>query len=88
LVEVIIDLIASGMSFDDILSDHPELEKDDILAALAYAKITLSQEANNKDFWTELPEHVKAGIERGRKQVVEDKLTPYDEVMKKYATYL
>lgn len=41
-VEVIIDLIASGMSFDDIVTDHPELEKDDILASLAYAKITLS----------------------------------------------
>jgi len=41
-VEVIIDLIASGMSFDDIIRDHPELEKDDIRAALAYAKITLS----------------------------------------------
>ena len=41
-VEVMIDLIASGMSFEEILADHPELEKDDILAALAYAKISLS----------------------------------------------
>jgi uncharacterized protein (DUF433 family) len=41
-VEVIIDLIASGMSFDDILNDHPELEKEDILASLSYAKISLS----------------------------------------------
>jgi uncharacterized protein (DUF433 family) len=41
-VEVIIDLIASGMSFDEIVSDHPELEKEDILASLAYAKIALS----------------------------------------------
>ena len=41
-VEVVIDLIASGMSFDEIIGDHAELEKDDILAALAYAKITLS----------------------------------------------
>ncbi|MDP9078072.1 MAG: DUF433 domain-containing protein [Bacteroidota bacterium] len=41
-VEVIIDLIASGMSFDEIVEDHPELERDDILASLAYAKITLS----------------------------------------------
>ena len=41
-VEVVIDLIASGMSFDDIINDHPELEKEDILASLAYAKITLS----------------------------------------------
>jgi len=35
-VEVIIDLIASGMPFDNIIADHPELEKDDIAAALAY----------------------------------------------------
>ena len=41
-VEVIIDLIASGMSFEEIINDHPELEKDDILTALAYAKIILS----------------------------------------------
>lgn len=41
-VEVIIDLIASGMSFDDIINDHPELEKEDIVASLSYAKITLS----------------------------------------------
>jgi uncharacterized protein (DUF433 family) len=41
-VEVIIDLIASGMSFDEIVADHPELERDDILASLAYAKISLS----------------------------------------------
>jgi uncharacterized protein (DUF433 family) len=41
-VEAIIDLIASGMSFDEIITDHPELEKEDILAALAYAKVVLS----------------------------------------------
>lgn len=41
-VEIIIDLIAAGMSFDEIIHDHPELEKNDILAALNYAKITLS----------------------------------------------
>ena len=41
-VEVMIDLIASGMSFYEIIADHPELEKEDILASLAYAKITLS----------------------------------------------
>jgi uncharacterized protein (DUF433 family) len=30
------------MSFDDILNDHPELEKEDILASLQYAKILAS----------------------------------------------
>ncbi len=45
-------------------------------------------DSNEKDFWTDLPDHVKAGIERGRKQAAEGKLTPHDEVMKKYAKYL
>ena len=41
-VEVIIDLLGSGMTTDQIIQDHPELEKEDILASLDYAKITLS----------------------------------------------
>jgi len=41
-VEVIIDLVGSGMSFDQIIIDHPELEKDDIIASLHYAKLNLS----------------------------------------------
>jgi len=39
---VIIDLLSSGMSTEEILSDHPDLEREDILASLEYAKITLS----------------------------------------------
>ncbi len=38
-VEVIIDLLGSGMSTEDILKDHPELEKEDILASLKFAKL-------------------------------------------------
>ena len=41
-VEVILDLVGSEMSFDEILADHKELEKEDILAALQYAKILAS----------------------------------------------
>jgi uncharacterized protein (DUF433 family) len=41
-VEVIIDLVGSGMGFDQILIDHPELEKEDIIASLHYAKLNLS----------------------------------------------
>ncbi len=41
-VEVIIDLVGSGMSFDVILADHPELEKEDILASLNFAKLYIS----------------------------------------------
>ncbi|MEM1327419.1 MAG: DUF433 domain-containing protein [Bacteroidota bacterium] len=41
-VEVIIDLLGSEMTIDEILEDHPELEKEDILAALNYAKHLMS----------------------------------------------
>jgi uncharacterized protein (DUF433 family) len=41
-VEVIIDQLSSGMAIEQILEDHPELEKEDILASLEYAKLTLS----------------------------------------------
>jgi uncharacterized protein (DUF433 family) len=36
-VGVIVGLLGSGHSVDDILRDYPYLEKDDIQAALAYA---------------------------------------------------
>lgn len=41
-VEVILDLLGSGMTTDDIINDHPELEREDISAALNYARIVLS----------------------------------------------
>lgn len=41
-VEVILDMLSSGMSIEEILGDHPELESDDILAALRFAKVSVS----------------------------------------------
>ncbi len=36
-VEHILEWLAGGMSIADILADYPDLEHDDILAALGYA---------------------------------------------------
>lgn len=36
-VQDILSWLASGMSYDEILTDFPELTKEDILAALAYS---------------------------------------------------
>lgn len=36
-VEFILELLGSGMSFTEILSDYDDLEYDDILAVLQYA---------------------------------------------------
>lgn len=35
-VETVLDLLSSGMSHDEILADYEDLERDDLLAALAY----------------------------------------------------
>ena len=37
-VETILDLLSSGMSIEEILADYEDLERDDILAALDYAR--------------------------------------------------
>ena len=36
-VEMLLELLSSGMSNDDVLADYEDLERDDLLAALAYA---------------------------------------------------
>ncbi len=37
-VETILELLSSGMSIEEILADYEDLEREDILAALDYAK--------------------------------------------------
>lgn len=41
-VEMILDLLSSGMSHDEILGDYPDLKGEDIFAVLEYAA-TLSR---------------------------------------------
>jgi uncharacterized protein (DUF433 family) len=36
-VEMILELLSSGMTHDEILADYPDLEAEDILAVLGYA---------------------------------------------------
>ncbi|MFN8485057.1 MAG: DUF433 domain-containing protein [Anaerolineae bacterium] len=36
-VETILELLSSGMAIDEILADHEDLEREDILAVLAFA---------------------------------------------------
>lgn len=41
-VEVIIDMLGADMTTEEILVDHPELEKEDILAALKFARLYMT----------------------------------------------
>lgn len=43
-VESMLELLSSGMSIEDILADYEDLEREDLLAVLAYAaKVTQSR---------------------------------------------
>ena len=38
-VETLLELLASGMTTDELLADFPDLERDDILAALEFGAL-------------------------------------------------
>ncbi|MBL8156966.1 MAG: DUF433 domain-containing protein [Anaerolineae bacterium] len=37
-VELILEKLAAGLSYDDILADHPRLRREDIMAAIIFAQ--------------------------------------------------
>ena len=39
-VESLLELLAAGMTVEDVLDDHPDLEREDILAALEFGAPT------------------------------------------------
>lgn len=47
-VDVILDLLSSEMSINEILKDHRELEREDIIASLQYAKLLASGKSLNE----------------------------------------
>jgi len=40
-VEVILDLLSSDMTKEEIIADYPELEKEDLIASINFAKMLL-----------------------------------------------
>jgi uncharacterized protein (DUF433 family) len=43
-VELVLDLLSSGLTVEEILRQYPHLKREDILACLEYAKQRLKQE--------------------------------------------
>jgi uncharacterized protein (DUF433 family) len=44
-VQMLLELLASGMSIEEVLADYPDLERDDLLAALEFAALTTGGQA-------------------------------------------
>jgi len=43
-VQMLLELMSSGMSFEEILTDYEDLERDDLLAALEFGAMTAGGE--------------------------------------------
>ncbi|MBC7252037.1 MAG: DUF433 domain-containing protein [Anaerolineae bacterium] len=43
-VQFILELLAAGMAIDEIVDQYPNLEREDVLAAINYAACTIAQE--------------------------------------------
>jgi len=41
-VEIILEKIAAGCSTDEVIAEYPQLSREDVLAAVAYAREALS----------------------------------------------
>jgi uncharacterized protein (DUF433 family) len=39
-VKLLLELLSSGMTIEDVLADYPDLERDDLLAALELGALT------------------------------------------------
>jgi uncharacterized protein (DUF433 family) len=39
-VETLLELLASDMTFDEVLADYPDLKRDDLLTALEFGALT------------------------------------------------
>jgi uncharacterized protein (DUF433 family) len=44
-VEMILGLLAQGVTIDEILEDYPDINRDDVLACIAYAHAVLANES-------------------------------------------
>jgi uncharacterized protein (DUF433 family) len=42
-VEILLELLAAGMTIDEIIEDYPDLERDDLLAALEFGALASGQ---------------------------------------------
>jgi uncharacterized protein (DUF433 family) len=50
-VEVILDNLAGGDTFDDLLEDYPFLKREDIAAAIEYAAHLLTIKTTSGMYW-------------------------------------
>lgn len=40
-VQMLLQLLSAGMTVEDVLADYPDLERDDVLAALEFGALTV-----------------------------------------------
>jgi uncharacterized protein (DUF433 family) len=54
-VETVVRLVAAGWTFDEILADYPELEREDIKQTLEYAAASTTSTSTGSESPREIP---------------------------------
>lgn len=60
-VQSVLELLAAGMTVEDLLADYPDLERDDILAALEFGARAVAA------VWSRCPRCEPSGSRTGRR---------------------
>ncbi len=60
------------------------LAKLNDLETLNYLKLVKDSRSGNQDWWNDLPEEQRFGIQRGLKDIDEGKIVSHSDVKKKY----
>lgn len=63
-VSAVLGQLAAGRSVDDVLADHPQLEREDVVAALAFAAASLAGDAGFQERLRRSIEENRAILER------------------------
>jgi len=82
LVSDVLELLSVGVSENEILKQHPILEKEDIQASVLYASI-----AKNKHVFI-IPDYMKEGIRQGIEDVKNGDYITWEEFEQRYEKWL
>jgi uncharacterized protein (DUF433 family) len=62
-VSAVLEQMAAGRTVEDVVADHPQLDREDVLAALAFAAVSLGPDAAPE---ADFPARLRHSIEENR----------------------
>lgn len=64
-VETLLELLSAEMPVDEVLEDYADLEREDVLAVLEFAAVTVGRRAAARHPWSSTAASTRVGSDRG-----------------------